>query len=114
MDAFRIAGDALWILSLALMAGSARQAMGRVKPGARVPLFGVRTPPVVGFWAVLALALLASLGLAWIARSPAGQGEMRLILLGVRALAASLFALLHFTALTGALRVLAREGQLKP
>jgi len=114
MDPFRIAGDALWIFSLALMAGAAHQAMGRVVPGARVPLFGLRLPPVVGFWAILALALVISLWLGWTARLPGAQGDMRLILLGVRALAASLFALWHFTALNGAMRVLAREGQLKP
>ena len=114
MNMFAVIGDALWILALALMAGASRQALRRTAPGAKVLLLGARVGRWAGFCAIPVVAFLASLWLSYAARLPQLAGDMAMLLLGVRGLSASLFALLHLRALSTALRILGREGQLKP
>jgi len=114
MNLLAVAGDVLWILSLALMAGASRQALRRTEPGAAAPLLGVTVNRWIAFCAVPAAAFLASLWLVQAARAPAVAGDMAVILLCVRAIAAALFALLHLRGLAAAIRFLAARGELKP
>ena len=112
MTVLTIAGDVLWILALAVMIGVSRQAWKRTPADVRVPLMAWRVSRAVGFWAVPAAAFAASLWLLWVHRM-AGPGET-LLVFGVRATSASLFALLHLRWVGAAMRRLDAEGALWP
>jgi hypothetical protein len=107
-------GDALWVLALAIMFGASRQAWGRIPAGVRPPLAGVRLPKGLVVWALPGSAFLLSLWFAFAARTWSGDGETAFIVFGVRAVTASLLALLHLRWLGASLKALEREGQLKP
>jgi hypothetical protein len=77
------AGDALWVIALTIMFAASRQAWARTEGRAR-------------------LRFAASLWLALQARGV--QEEMALIVFGVRAVSASLLALLHLRWLADALK----------
>jgi len=114
MSLLAVIGDVLWILALAVMAGGSRLALRRTDPGVQAPLFGRETHRWVAFCAVPAAALAASLWLVYAARMPALGGDLALMVFGVRASAAALFALLQLRTLNAAFRTLAARGQLKP
>jgi len=61
----------------------------------------------------LKLAFALSLWFAMSARTWRGDADLAFILFGVRAVSASLLALLHLRWLGGAIAALEREGQLK-
>jgi hypothetical protein len=107
-------GDALWVLALAIMFGASRQAWRRIPPGVKPPLMGARLPRVLALWALPGGAFLLSLWFALSARTWGVDGDEAFILFGVRAVAASLLALLHLRWLGASLDTLEREGQLKP
>lgn len=107
-------GDALWVLALSIMFAASRQAWRRIPAGVRAPLMGVRLPKGVALWTLPAAAFLLSLWFALSARTWSGEGDQAFIVFGVRAVAASLLALLHLRWLGAGLKTLAREGQLKP
>lgn len=109
-----LAADALWILALAVMAGTSREAWKRTPSEARVPLAGLRVSRLVGYWALPAAAFAASLWLLYMHRTAASAGDAAMLMFGVRAVSASLVALLHLRWVGRALAVLAREGALKP
>ena len=106
-------GDALWVVALAIMFGASRQGWGRIPPGVRAPLMGARVPRLIAVWSVPASAFLLSLWFAYAARTGPADGDAAFVLFGVRAVAASLLALLHLRWLGASLQALAREGQLK-
>jgi hypothetical protein len=108
------AGDALWVLALAIMFGASRQAWRRVPPTARVPLMGARLPRLLALWALPGSAFLLSLWFAMAARTWRGDGDALLILFGVRAVSAPLLALLHLRWLGAGMAALQRDGTLKP
>jgi hypothetical protein len=108
------AGDALWVIALSIMFGASRQAWRRIPPSVRPPLMGARLPRALVLWALPGAAFLLSLWFALEARRFSEQGDMAFIVLGVRAVSASLLALLHLRWLGASLRVLEREGVLKP
>jgi hypothetical protein len=107
-------GDALWVLSLAIMFGASREAQARIPAGVRAPLMGARLPKALAVWCLPGAAFLLSLWLALAARSWSGDGDQAVIVFGVRAVSASLLALLHLRWLGASLKTLEREGQLKP
>ena len=107
-------GDALWALALAIMFGASRQAWRRVPPGVKPPVMGVRLPRGLALWALPGAAFLLSLWFALSARTWSEEGDAAFIVFGVRAVSASLLALLHLRWLGAGLNALQREGQLKP
>ena len=107
-------GDALWVLALAIMFGASRQAWRRIPAGVRPPLMGVRLPRLMAVWALPGAAFLLSLWFALSARTWSAQADTAFLVFGVRAVTASLLALLHLRWLEASLKALEREGQLKP
>jgi hypothetical protein len=107
-------GDALWVVALTIMFGASRQAWRRIPPGVRPPLMGARLPRGLAVWALPAAAFLLSLWFAFTARTAPSDGDEAFILFGVRAVSASLLALLHLRWLGAGLKALEREGALKP
>jgi hypothetical protein len=86
-------GDALWVAALTIMFGASRQAAGKLPE--RVKLMGAELSRGLVLWALPGGAFLLSLWFAVYARTADLDGDAALILLGVRALAASTAALLH-------------------
>jgi len=118
MGLLHIAGDALWIVALSIMASVSQAAWKRIEPETRVPVFGLpelrlkRGPALI---LVPAAAFVVGIVLVLANRQAAGAGGPgAVILFGVRATSAALFALLHLRWLKAALEVLAAEGSLKP
>jgi len=121
MDVLRIAGDALWILALSLMATASRAAWRRIAPGASTPVLTSRSGRVL--WrAPRDLALCITPGIAFVvgialllaAGRASGWSDAAIIAFGLRATLAPLFAVAHLTWLDRAMAVMAREGALKP
>lgn len=113
-------GDALWILSLAIMAGASRQAWRRMGPDTLVPMSfrpdgtpGFRAKRRVALTILPVIAFVISLLLVVRNRNLALPGDEALILFGVRATLAALFALAHLRWLKAALAQLEAEGALK-
>jgi hypothetical protein len=96
------AGDALWVIALTIMFAASRQAWGRTEGRARLRFVGGEAPRAVVLWLLPAASFAASLWLALQARG--AQEEMALIVFGVRAVSASLLALLHLRWLADALK----------
>lgn len=96
-------GDALWVAALTIMFAASRQAAGRLS-GPTVRLAGAQVPRALALWTLPAGAFLVSLALAFEARQPDVEGDPALILFGVRAVLASVFALVHLRWLAGALK----------
>jgi len=107
-------GDALWVLALSIMFGASRQAWRRIPLGAKPPVMGVALPRGLAVWALPGSAFALSLWFAFQARDWSEDADLAFILFGVRAVSASLLALLHLRWLGGAMSALEREGQLKP
>ena len=107
-------GDALWVIALSIMFGASRQAVQRIPPAVKPPLMGARLPRGLALWALPGAAFLLSLWFALAARQWSGEGDIAFIVFGVRAVSASLLALLHLRWLAAGLKALEREGQLKP
>jgi hypothetical protein len=107
------AGDALWVIALSIMFGASRQAWRRIPPGVRPPLMGARLPRLLAVWSLPGAAFLLSLWFALQARTWRGDADLAFILFGVRAVSASLLALLHLRWLEAAMSTLEREGQLR-
>ena len=96
------AGDALWVIALAIMFGASRQAWRRTRPGERLKLPVGEVGRGLALWALPGAAFAFSL---WLALEARGQeGDAALIVFGVRATAASLLALLHLRWLASALK----------
>ena len=106
-------GDALWVVALSIMFSTSRQAWRRIPQDVKPPLMGVRLPRMLVVWALPGAAFLLSLWFALQARTWRGDPDLAFILFGVRAVTASLLALLHLRWLGDAMATLEREGQLK-
>lgn len=107
-------GDALWVIALSIMFTASRQAWRRTEPGRPMPLMGARLPRALVIWALPGAAFLFSLWLALQARTRGTDGDAAFIVFGVRAVSASLLALLHLRWLGDALKALEKDGALKP
>ena len=95
----RYLGDALWVISLAIMFSASRRAWEMSAPGARPA--GV--PRGLAIWALPAAAFAFSLWLALQARTNAA-GDMAVIVFGTRATIAALLAYAHLRWLGFALK----------
>jgi hypothetical protein len=96
------AGDALWVIALTIMFAASRQAWARTEGRSRLRFLGGEAPRAVALWLLPAASFAASLWLALQARGV--QEDMALIVFGVRAVSASLLALLHLRWLADALK----------
>jgi hypothetical protein len=90
---FTYAGDALWVLALALMFSASRQAWRQTKSRATVRFLGGQMRRDVALWLLPVASFAASLWLALQARQ--SSADAALIVFGVRAVSAPLLALLH-------------------
>jgi tetrahydromethanopterin S-methyltransferase subunit E len=120
MDWLRILGDALWIVSLAMVASSALNAARHVESTARVPLIyrksgpGLRLPRNLAFAVNPLTGLAVGMILVWAGWQAGPGADAQLISFGVRATVAALFALGHMYWMKAAMEALAAEGQLRP
>jgi hypothetical protein len=120
MTVLGVIGDVLWIFALSLMAGASRMAWRKIPKGVAVPvlwsgsnttlaraprLWALATLPIVAF--VLSLFLLAG------AHAAAAWSVEAVLMFGVRATLAAIFALVHLSQVRRALNQLAEEGQIK-
>ena len=96
------AGDALWVIALAIMFGASRQAWGRTADRPQLRFQGGQAPRAMVIWLLPTASFLASLWLALQARG--ATEEIALIIFGVRAVSASMLALLHLRWLADALK----------
>ncbi|THD57894.1 hypothetical protein [Phenylobacterium sp.] len=113
-------GDALWIVALAIMAAASREAWKRMDADTRVPMVlrrdgspAFRAMRDVALAAPPAVAFAVSLFLVAGVRNLAMDADEALILFGVRATLAALFALAHLRWLKAAMAQLEAEGALK-
>jgi hypothetical protein len=121
MPLLSLAGDALWIIALSIMAGGSRSAWGRIAPETKIPLqFAQNGAPTwrfrrnIALIAFPAIAFVVGVLLVLFNRNVAANPNTALIFFGVRATVAALFAIMHLRWLTAALELLDREGLLKP
>lgn len=113
-------GDAFWVLSLAWMAGNARDASRRIADGATFPLLyrkGQAIQRTGKAWALSAYPMMAlgfSLILMVESRRPDLSVDGAWLMFGIRMITAPLALRLHKAWLAGAMDILKREGALKP
>ncbi len=94
-------GDAVWVIALTIMFSASTQASNRTAGDSHLPMLGAKLPRTLALWALPGGAFAISLWFAYTARTADLGADATLILLGVRALAASLLALVHLTLLGG-------------
>ena len=99
---FAYAGDALWVIALSIMFAASRVAWRRTQGQARVRYLGGEGPRLIALWALPAASFAVSLWPAIQAR--AALSDTAFILFGVRAITASLLALLHLRGLRDSLK----------
>ena len=115
-----LAGDVMWIIAMAAMAGASRTAFRAIPKGVSVPMLWNdkriviwRAPRTLGLTLLLIIALIGGLVLLYLARTSVTL-EAQMIWFGVRALLAPLAALAQITHLHRAVRTLGAEGRLAP
>lgn len=96
------AGDALWVIALTIMFSASRQAWGQTADRPHLSFLGGQAPRAIAIWLLPTASFLASLWLALQARN--STEDMALIVFGVRAVSASMLALLHLRWLAQALK----------
>ena len=96
------AGDALWVLTLALMFSASRRAWQQTRNRPSVRFLGGMARRELAFW----LLPMASFALSiWLALQARGvDNEAAIMLFGVRAVSAPLLALVHLRWVADALR----------
>ena len=118
MDLLKIAGGALWILSLSIQAGASREAFRRVPPDIRMPLtFGprpLRASRVVALCLLPVATFVVGVFLLTLNRNVAPGSDEAWVVLGVRATGAALLGLAHLRWLKTAMAELERQGALRP
>ena len=93
---FAYAGDALWVLVLAIMFSASRQAWRQTEGRERLRFLGGEMRRELALWLLPAASFAASLWLALQARG--ADDEAAMIVFGLRAVSAPLLALLHLRA----------------
>ncbi len=99
---FAYVGDALWVVALTIMFAASRQASGRTEGRAKLTYLGAQFPRVLALWGLPVASFAVSLWPAMQARA-VGE-EASFVLFGVRAISASLLALLHLRGLRDTLK----------
>ena len=95
-------GDALWVIALSIMFAASRAAAARTRGQARVRYLGGQGPRQLMLWGLPVASFAVSLWPALQARM-VGE-EASFVLFGVRAISASLLALLHLRGLRDTLK----------
>jgi hypothetical protein len=116
MDWLRIAGDALWILALSLMASASRAAWVKLSPEIRLSLplvSGLSARRGVALCVIPAIAFLAGGALLFMQGLAPRASAAAFIAFGLRATLAPLFVVAHLRWLARAMTKLAQEGALK-
>ena len=103
-------GDAIWVIALTIMFSASTQASNRTAGDSHLPVLGANLPRTLALWALPGGAFAISLWFAYTARTTDLSADAALILLGVRALSASLLALLHLRLLSGIVKPPGRKG----
>ena len=103
-------GDAIWVIALTIMFSASTQASNRTAGDSHLPVMGANLPRKLALWALPAGAFAVSLWFAYTARTADLDADAALILLGVRALSASLLALAHLKLLSGIVKPPGRKG----
>ncbi|WP_369058088.1 hypothetical protein ABOZ73_10405 [Caulobacter sp. 73W] len=118
METLNLIVDGLWIAALAIMAGAARQAYGRILPDTQVPMqFGFDGQPTWRAPKLFALAFQPTVAaVVWLvmvagARTISSDGLMMLV--GIKVLLAPLLALVNLWWLRKVMAILDDEGQLR-
>jgi hypothetical protein len=118
MNWLSILGDAFWILALAFIGATLRQAAAKIGPEVRVPLFILknswRARRNTAFTILFGVPLIVGLGLSFGGRWMADDPYMPLIFFGLKTATAGLAAMRHLSWLKSALRTLLVEGAVKP
>jgi hypothetical protein len=99
---FAYLGDGLWVIGLTIMFAASRQAAGRTTGRPRLRYLGGQGPRNVVLWGLPVASFAVSLWPALQARM-VGE-EASFVLFGVRAVSASLLALLHLRGLRDTLK----------
>jgi hypothetical protein len=99
---FAYVGDALWVIGLTIMFAASRQAAARTQGRPRLRYLGGQGPRTVVLWGLPLASFAVSLWPALQARM-VGE-EASFVLFGVRAISASLLALLHLRGLGDTLK----------
>lgn len=99
---FAYAGDALWVIALSIMFAASRQAAAQTQGRARVRYLGGEGPRTLMIWALPGASFAVSLWPALQARLLGAEDGF--LLFGVRAISASLLALLHLRGLRDTLK----------
>ena len=99
---FAFLGDGLWVAALTIMFAASRHASRRTPNQPRVRYLGGSAPRLIALWAVPVASFAISLWPAIQARGATEEGSF--VIFGLRAIGASLLALLHLRGLRDALR----------
>jgi hypothetical protein len=102
MPILSYAGDALWVIALTIMFSASRTAWGETTGRDKLAFLGAQAPRAVALWLLPAATFAVSLWLVLRARE--AQGDMAVIVFGVRATMAALLALLHLRWVAQALK----------
>jgi hypothetical protein len=88
-------GDAFWVAGLTVIFSASTQASNRTAGDEALPVLGVQMPRWAALWALPSGAFAISLWFAYKARTVVVAPDVEFILLGLRALTASLLPLIH-------------------
>ena len=99
---FAFVGDAMWVIALAIMFGASRRAWGQTQGREKMPFLDGQMSRGVALWFLPSASFIASLWLALQARS--AEGDLALIVFGVRAASAPLLTILHLRWLSAAFK----------
>ena len=88
-------GDAFWVAGLTVMFSASTQASNRTAGDETLPMLGAQMPRWVALWALPFGAFAISLWFAYKARTVVVAPDMEFILLGLRALTASVLPIIH-------------------
>jgi hypothetical protein len=102
MAVLSYAGDALWVIALTIMFSASRTAWNETAGREELPFLGGQAPRAIALWLLPVASFAVSLWLVLRARE--AEGDMAVIVFGVRATLAALLALLHLRWLSQALR----------
>jgi hypothetical protein len=93
MPILSYAGDALWVIALTIMFSASQAAWRETAGRDKLAFLGGVAPRAIALWLLPAASFAVSLWLVLRARD--AQGDMAVIVFGVRATMAALLALLH-------------------
>jgi hypothetical protein len=118
---FSILGDAVWIVSMAMIGSSSQRFWQRVPKGIRVPMQWStkrapvwRAPRLLAFGLSNGVPFVLGLILSAAARAPSNAPDDVLLVFLLRTFTGPLFVLIHYAWMRAAARTLEAEGALKP